>query len=541
MRRWNGWGDTSVHYHLPATAARFIEDVLGPGRPQIDATLAEVAATVPPSPLPPHPLVAADALTRTLHARGQSLPDWVDLRSGRVSSFPAGVALPRTAADIRALLEFAARSGACVIPYGGGTSVVGHLTPPADVPALVISLARMGRMLRLDAPCRLATFEAGVAGPALEAQLRPHGLTLGHVPQSFEYSTLGGWVASRSSGQQSLRYGRIEQLFAGGRLEAPGGTLEFPPFPASAAGPDLRQLLLGSEGRLGVITEATVRVTPLPQWEETHAIFFPQWGSALEAARALAQAALPLAMLRLSTPVETATNLAVAGHPRAIAAIKAYLRTRGAAADRCMLLLGLAGEGRAVAFARREALALAGRCGGISLGQTLGREWTKGRFRTPYLRNALWEQGYAVDTMETATTWDRVPALVEAIAADLGAALAPWGERAHVFTHLSHLYPSGSSVYTTVLFRLSPDPDELLARWRALKAAASAAIMAHGGTISHQHGVGADHAPYLAREKGDLGLEALRGAFAPLDPQGIMNPGKLISDPAYRRPGVATS
>lgn len=528
MRRWNGWGDAEVHAHVPDTAARFIAAALGPGRPRVDATLAEVAAAAPASPLPTHPLVATDALSRTLHARGQSLPDWVDLRYGRVNSFPAGVAMPRSAAEVRALLAYASASGARVIPYGGGTSVVGHLTPSADAPSLVVSMARMRRLLGLDADGRLATFEAGVAGPGLEAQLRPHGLTLGHYPQSFEYSTLGGWIAARSSGQQSLRYGRIEQLFAGGRIETPAGGLALPPFPASAAGPDLRQLVLGSEGRLGVITEATVRLTPLPETEETLAVFFPDWGRALEAARALAQAGLPLAMLRLSTPVETATNLAVAGHARAIAALEAYLALRGMAREKCMLLLGFAGEAAAADYARRGALALVARHGGTSLGPALGRQWTKGRFRTPYLRNALWEQGYAVDTMETAATWAQVPALVHGIGLALSRALEPWGERAHAFTHLSHVYPSGSSVYTTVIFRLCDDPDELLERWRALKAAASAAIVAHGGTISHQHGVGVDHAPYLGAEKGELGLAALRGAFARLDPDGIMNPGKLL-------------
>jgi alkyldihydroxyacetonephosphate synthase len=246
------------------------------------------------------------------------------------------------------------------------------------------------------------------------------------------------------------------------------------------------------------------------------------------AARALAQSGLPLAMLRLSTPIETTTNLAVAGHPRAIGAIEGYLRLRGIAAGKCLLLLGLVGDEAVVGATRRAALAFIADHGGLSLGAALGRQWTKGRFRTAYLRNTLWEHGYAVETMETATTWTRVPALAEAIAAALGAALAPWGERVHVFTHLSHVYPSGSSIYTTVLFRLTPDPDELMARWSALKAAASEAILAHGGTISHQHGVGLDHAPYLAREKGALGLDALRGAFVRLDPQGIMNPGKLL-------------
>lgn len=528
MRRWNGWGDDRTHYDLPAAGARFIAERVGPGGHRLDASFDDVVATVPPSRLPEHPLVARDAVTRARHARGQSLPDWAELRYGRVTRFPDGVAFPEREADVRELLRLAAAWGAVVIPYGGGTSVVGHLSPLGDRPTLTVSLARMGRLLALDEACRLATFEAGVSGPDLEAQLRARGYTLGHFPQSFEYSTLGGWVATRSSGQQSLRYGRIEQLFAGGRVETPAGPLDLPVLPASAAGPDLRQLVLGSEGRAGIITQATVRVSPLPAREESHAIFFPRWSQAVDAARELAQSGLPLAMLRLSTPIETATNLAIAGHERAIAALEALLAARGLRAEKCMLLLGIAGNVPTVAATRRAALALVARHGGVSLGQSLGRQWTKNRFRTPYLRNSLWERGYAVDTMETALEWCRVSALVDGLGAALPHALAPWNERCHVFTHLSHVYPTGSSVYTTVVFRLAPTLDELLARWRALKAAASETIVAHGGTISHQHGVGTDHAGYLRAEKGDLGIAAIGGAIQQLDPDGIMNLGKLL-------------
>lgn len=529
MRRWNGWGDESISSHLPDSAVAFLAERVGPGTPPFDATLGDALAAVPPALLPEHPLFSRDPLTRLLHARGQSLPDWVALRSGSVDSFPDAVAFPESADQIRELLQVAAAWGARVVPYGGGTSVVGHITPPAGpAPVLTISMRRLNRLLRLDPQSRLASFGAGVTGPDLEAQLRARGLTLGHFPQSFEYSTLGGWVATRSSGQQSLRYGRIEQLFAGGRLETPAGPIELPPYPASAAGPDLRQLVLGSEGRLGVITEATVRVTPLPAREETHAVFFPGWEPGLAATRTLAQSGLPLAMLRLSTAEETATNLALAGRPRVIAAVQRYLAMRGIGPEACMLLIGLAGDEEFVSAARRAALALSARHGGVSLGRTFGRQWTKNRFRTPYLRNAAWEHGYAIDTLETAAPWERVPALVDAIEAALHAAIAAAGERVHAFTHLSHVYPGGSSIYTTLVFRLAADPAETLRRWRLLKEAASRAVLAHGGTISHQHGVGLDHRDYLAAEKGELGLAALRAAFAAFDPQGIMNPDKLV-------------
>ncbi len=529
MRRWNGWGDESVVYPLPARAPGYLEDLVGPGAPPCDAALADVLAAVPATRLPGHSLVSTAPLERLRHARGQSLPDWVALRSGRLEALPDGVAYPTSSAEVRELLCYAAAVGARLIPYGGGTSVVGHVDPvPGEAPVLTVDMGRMNALLHWDEVSQLATFGAGIAGPDLEAHLRARGHTLGHFPQSFEYSTLGGWIATRSSGQQSLGYGRIERLFAGGRLEAPVGTLELPSFPASAAGPDLRELVLGSEGRLGILTAATVRVTPLPECEEFPAVFFPSFDDGHAAARQIVQARLPLSMLRLSTAAETVTTLVLAGHERLIAALERLLAIRGVADGKCMLILGCTGSRSLVRFARKEALEIARQHGGVYVGRVFGRQWHKSRFRTPYLRNTLWENGYAIDTLETAAGWNQVAALVAAIETALRTSLEAWGERAHVFTHLSHLYPHGSSIYTTYLFRLAPDPDDTLQRWQAMKAAASQAILAHGGTISHQHGVGRDHLPYVAAEKGALGLAALRDLCARFDPQGVMNPGKMI-------------
>ncbi len=529
MKRWNGWGDDSIAYHLPGKATTYLNEWVGAATPPVDAALDEVVVAVPPSRLPPHPLVNTAAEERVWHARGQSLPDWVALRSGRISTFPDGVARPSTADEVAALISYAQATGARLIPYGGGTSVVGHITPLAtDAPVLTVNLRRLNQLHDFDETSRLATFGAGAAGPEIEAQLRARGYTFGHFPQSFEQSTLGGWVVTRSSGQQSLSYGRIEELFAGGRLIAPAGMIYLPPFPASAAGPDLRQLVLGSEGRLGILTEATVRITPLPEVEAFHALFFPDFESGLAAARRMVQARLPLSMLRLSTPRETTTTLALAGHERLIGLLETLLAARRVGDEKCMLLVGFTGQKTAVRASRQAALEIAGEQGGVHVGRRFGEQWIEGRFRTPYLRNTLWERGYAVDTLETAATWKQVPALLEGIEAALHSALAEMGERVHVFTHLSHMYPQGASIYTTYLFRIAADPEETLHRWRCLKHAASAAIVARQGTISHQHGVGLDHMPYLAAEKGELGLAALQHTFHCFDPDGLMNPGKLL-------------
>ena len=528
MRRWNGWGDDTVTYPLHEGPRQFLEGLVGPGTPPRDATLEEVVATVPPSRLPPHKLVSDDPVARVRHARGQSLPDWIAVRSGQIPAFPDGVAHPVTDSQVRDLIHYAGEVGASLIPYGGGTSVVGHVNPlPGDGPVLTVNLGRLNRLRHFDETSHLATFGAGITGPDLEAQLRARDCTLGHFPQSFEFSTLGGWIVTRSSGQQSLGYGRIEKLFAGGHLEAPAGSLALPPFPASAAGPDLREVVLGSEGRLGILTEVTVRVAPQPEQEAFHAVFLPDFDRGREAVREIMQARLPLSMLRLSTAVETQTTLALAGRERLIGALERLLLLRGIGEDKCMLLLGFAGREALVKVARKEALAIASQHGGVHVGRTFGNEWHKSRFRTPYLRNTLWELGYAIDTLETATDWAGIPAMVQAIESSLRTGLEEQGERVHVFTHLSHLYPYGSSIYTTYLYRVAPDPDQTLRRWEVLKTAASRAIVMQGCTISHQHGIGTDHLPYLMEEKGPLGMAAIRGLCTCFDPEGIMNPGKL--------------
>jgi alkyldihydroxyacetonephosphate synthase len=529
MRRWNGWGDDSILYSVPASAISFLGRLVGPGHRPKDMSLQEVLARVPKSRLPTHSMVSTDPLSRLHHARGQSFPNWVDLRTGQINSFPDGVAYPMSNEDVIDLLQFAFRAGIHLIPYGGGTSVVGHIDPiKSKTPILTIDMSRMNCLLDIDTQSLLATFQAGVSGPDLEAQLRAHGFTLGHFPQSFEHSTLGGWVATRSSGQQSLRYGRIEKLFAGGRLETPLGELKLPSFPASAAGPDLREMVLGSEGRLGILTEACVRLSPISESEEFHAVFFPDFQHGIEAVKQILLAGLSLCMLRLSTSNETSTTLSLAGHENLIGALERLLAIRGLGEGKCMLLLGFSGKSILVRINRSEALNITAKLSGVHVGKTFGEQWHKNRFRTPYLRNTLWEMGYGVDTLETATDWGNTPMMVEQIETALRSSVSDFGERVHIFTHLSHVYPYGSSIYTTYLFRLADDREETLARWQGMKSAASQAITTLGGTISHQHGVGMDHMPYLAAEKGTLGMAAISTLCHQFDPKGIMNPGKLV-------------
>ncbi len=536
MQRWNGWGDDTITYPLPEAATHFMAAAVGPTTPPHDATLAQAIALVPESRLPPHPQGAVEPQERVRHARGHSLPDWIATRSGRIPTFPDGVAYPTDDAEVRDLIRYAGEVGARLIPYGGGTSVVGHINPlPGDAPVLSVNMGRLNRLRAFDVVSQLATFGAGILGPDLEAQLRARGATLGHFPQSFEFSTLGGWVASRSSGQQSFYYGRIEDLFAGGHVETPAGPLDLPPHPARAAGPDLRPLVLGAEGRFGIITEATVRVSPLPEYEAFHAMFFPDWESGHTAVREVAQARLPVSMLRLSNAVETQTTLIMAGHERLVGLAERALGALRMREGKCLLLFGVTGRKKLAQRARRDLIAIARAHKGLHVGQYMGGKWREGRFLSAYLRNTLWELGYAVDTLETALPWSAVPATIEEIQAALCAGLQDIDERVHAFAHLSHIYPHGASLYVTYLFRLAldpagthVDPDETLRRWQTLKGIASQIIVAAGGTISHQHGVGVDHLAYLPAEKGKLGTSVLEAARQTFDPQGLMNPGKLL-------------
>jgi alkyldihydroxyacetonephosphate synthase len=528
MKRWNGWGNVDTDYPVPASAEAYLVNFFGGLDPQPDAVYESVLKSVPASRLPVHPLVDVSAAERLAHARGQSTPDWVALRSGRVPAFPDGVAFPTSEDQVRDLMAYAKKTGAIVIPYGGGSSVVGHINAPkSDAPVLTISLEKMTRLLDLDETSRVANFEAGVPGPELERVLHARGYTLGHFPQSHEYSTLGGWIASRSSGQQSYHYGRIEQLFAGGRMETPRGLVELPHFPASAAGPDVKEMVLGSEGRMGIITSAKVRVSPVPEAEEFYGVFFPSWEQGAAAVRQIVQERTPVSMLRLSNPQETETTLILSGKSWVGPATKG-LTMIGYGPTRCLMVFGVTGTAAHVRRTRSRTAAICRRHGGLFVGTVVGHTWEKARFYSPYLRNTLWERGVAIDTLETALPWAQVMEASQAIPASIVSAMEKFGEKVLAFAHLSHVYRDGASIYTTFLFRRPADPDELLARWGAMKAAASKTIHKYGGTITHQHGVGTDHAPYLNEEKGALGMDAVRAACRVFDPDGMMNPGKLF-------------
>jgi alkyldihydroxyacetonephosphate synthase len=547
--RWNGWGwaahqdDLAARAEvwdwlagelgmpsLLATPARPLDEIsLAPSR--LDpATRESLAAIVGPD------RVHDDKFERAFHALGQSYHDLLRLRAGDLSRAPDAVIYPRSSDEVLSLLAFASERSLAVVPYGGGTSVVGGVTAERGTfeAVIAVDLSGMNQVLGIDAEARTARAEAGIYGPALEKALQAQGFTLGHYPQSFEFSTLGGWIAHRGAGQQSNRYGKAEEWLLAVALATPRGLFATKDFPASAAGPRLTDLIAGSEGAFGIVTEATIRIHASPERVEDRAYLFRDFAGGAQAIREAVQAEIPVAMLRLSDAEETRFYRAfgsVGKRPGLSDWIaKRVLDARKFTAEACAMIASFEGDAASVRDSRRRFGEIAKRHGAMSLGTRPGERWRHGRFHGPYLRDPMLDRGLGVDTLETATTWPRVASLCAAVRKALEAAIletAPRpGARGVVMSHISHSYPDGASLYFTYIFPRALDRE--IAQWQAIKRAASDAIVANGGTISHHHGVGEDHLPWTRQEKGELGVEILRAIKRTLDPKGILNPGKLI-------------
>jgi alkyldihydroxyacetonephosphate synthase len=538
--KWWGWGEEGHSFSLP-DPERFwglVADRLGElgVSPRIESL---DAITLSPSHLEGEALaalrrivgddaVAIDTAQRAVYSLGKGYRDAVRIRRGEVPHPTDAVVRPQTEEQVAAVLAEAARRGVAVIPFGGGTSVVGGVEPTGERPTITLDLQHLARVLSIDPVSATATVQAGILGPALEDQLGARGFTLGHFPQSFQFSSLGGWIATRSGGQKSTLYGKIEERVQSLRLSFPGGAIATRDVPAAAAGPDLNQLIVGSEGILGVITQATVRLSPSPQHLEYRGYLFPAFPAGVEAAREMMQRELTPAVLRLSDETETAINLVFRSTPRGLAAAieKAggwYLARRGVSLDRAsVLILGFEGEEAAVSSQWQRAKPILRRWGGVSVGRSPGRAWERSRYEAPYLRDVLLDRAILVDTLETATTWDRYLALYATVRDALAGAL---GERSLVMAHLSHSYPHGGSIYFT--FIAPQEQGREIEQWERAKKSATQAIVASGAALSHHHGIGSDHRPWMAAYLGPGGARALTALKQAFDPQDIMNPGKL--------------
>ena len=534
-RRLGRWGFEGESFPpSPRLTDWLLREVGPPGRPWPDSP--QDLRLAPARELPVMPVaVSSDPRDRLAHARGQGLPDMLRLRIGSLPAAPDAVVRPGSAGEVEAVVAICAATQVRVVPWGGGTSVTGGVNAVDDPrPSLVLQLERLSGLTALDEVSRLATFGPGTPGPRVEAELATHGLTLGHYPQSWELATVGGWVATRSSGQESLGYGRIEDMVAGLELVAPSGRLELPALPASAAGPDLRQLVLGSEGRLGVITGATLRVRPRPEGVDVTAVLLPDLESGLAAVREVVRSDVGLTMVRLSDGAETEVAMAVGLAGSALGPwVERYLRLRGRGPGSCLLLAGAAGDHDRRRAVLDEALEIVRPYRPVSLGLSPGRHWLRDRFRHPYLRDGLLDLGWATDTLETAVPWARAAETRVRVAGAMASALAHEAERVAVLCHVSHPYVDGASLYFTFFFRLADDLEANLARWARIKRAAGKALVASGATITHHHGVGQWHAPWLDSEIGLLGHDLLGAAARAMDPAEVLNPHVLL-DPTDR-------
>lgn len=536
--RWWGWGDPAHPAGLPPHALEFLREHVGVAeRPRPPVALEHVRLDAPAisqtalsglRALLGEEGVRDDHGERVLHAAGKGYPDLVRLRAGEPEGAPDAILRPTSHEQVRAVLELCARESLAVVPFGGGTSVVGGLAPLRGEHAAVVSLdlGALCDVIELDAESHTVRVGAGMRAPALEARLAAQGLTLGHFPQSFQYVSLGGCAATRSAGQASTGYGAIEKMVLGLRLAAPAAEIELAPMPATAAGPGLRATLVGSEGTLGAITEVALRVRRAPAQRLYEGAFFEDLAGGAAALRELSERhALP-DVARLSDEAETRMSLALAGSGGVKGRLgRAYLGARGYRPG-CLAILGFEGDEDDVAFRRARAKEAVHRHGGVGVGRSPGRAWVRGRFDAPYLRDDLLTHGVMVETLETATQWSNLLALHGAVAGAIDGALRAQGTPGLVMCHVSHVYESGASLYFTFVARQREGGE--VAQWRAVKEAACEAIVAGGGTITHHHAVGRDHAPWLEREIGSGGVQALRALKERLDPSGIMNPGKLL-------------
>jgi alkyldihydroxyacetonephosphate synthase len=515
------WSDARLD--LPARTKEFVADVVGPGSPWSFAEPAEP----PASRLTPAECIdlaggldqiRTDAAARQSAAWGMS---FLDLVRQRAQSIPDAVLVPSSASEVDRIIQWCVEHDVVIVPRGGGTSVVGGLSGPSDDRRWIsVDLSSLNVMNPPDLINDVITVGPGVTGPALEAVLTRVGRVFGHFPQSWERATIGGYAATRSAGQNSTGYGRIEDLVVAANLVTPIGGWHVGHLPATSVGPNLLRYVLGSEGTLGVFTDLTLRIRPRPQVRRAEGAMAPNWGAGMSALRSLVQNDVAPSVIRLSDVAETRGTWRMSA-PSGFAGglIKGYLRARGAAQG-CLLIMDWHGSSAMVEATRTEAWRLLRSHGVIPLGGAVGRTWVRHRFDGPYLRDQLVRDGYFVETFETSSSWDTLDT-VHARVEEIVSTAAP---RSYLMSHISHAYSTGASLYFTIIAT-----GDLVNHWPNLKRDLTDALTTAGGTASHHHGMGLDHAPWLAAEVGSVGLQAIRAVKQTVDPSNIMNPAILAA------------
>jgi alkyldihydroxyacetonephosphate synthase len=558
--KWWGWGDERVaftHDDKPELAP-FIERAIdvradaAASRPvgfdELDvpepALGADLRAALEAAVGPAH--ISTDALDRVVHARGKSLRDLVRHRGGDLGRLPDVVVRPGGEPEVEAIVRAVLDADAVLIPFGGGTNISGSLEAPGDEERTVVSLdvTRMDRVLEIDDVSRIARVQAGAFGPALEAQLNARGFTMGHFPDSFTHSTLGGWIATRSSGMQSDKYGDIAELTRAVRVVTPTGTLVTRPVPSTSTGPSVREMVLGSEGRLGVITEATIHVHRVPERRIILGYLLPDWRRALRAMRAIAESDASPSVTRVSDGPETRFSFATRKAPTTLDRLKskgltAFLERKasfGDLEDMCLAFVGYEGSKAHVATQRKLVGKIVGAHGGLCIGASPGELYDQKKFDTPYIRDYLLDRGALADVSETSAPWGTLPLLYDNVMAAARGAFSDLGVRGYVMCHLSHSYHAGACLYFTFAFRPGP-VGEAIDQYDRVKGAIQQAFIDSGATLSHHHAVGTEHARWLEEDISAPGVEMIRALFDGVDPGANLNPGKIVGPAA--RPVVA--
>lgn len=555
--KWWGWGldDVAFRWDNKPAFAPFARDKIGldllastpAPEPRLDAfdvpasRLGDDARTALTDVVGEDQLLLDDEI-RVVHSFGRSVTDLFRARTGDFSRIVDGVVYPGTEDEVQRILQAVLDHDLVLIPYGGGSCISGSVTPAVDEerPVLTLNLGRMRRVLEIDDTSGLARVDAGVYGPDLEEQLNAEGWTLGHFPDSFTYSTLGGWAATRSSGMQSDKYGDIAGIVRGLRLVHPRGVLSVTALPGQSDGPSLREMVIGSEGRLGVITEATVQVHRIAPVRQVIAYMYPDWEHGIRGMHAIARSTeVSPTFTRLSDGPETRFSLTMVKEPSSVKgrvaaaaqeALFAYLRRKGWETSETMCISYVCFEGSKESVARQEGIvkSLVKANGGITLGAGPGAIYDQKKFDTPYLRDFLLGFGVFGDVSDTATPWSRLNEMHTSAVDAAYKALGELDRPGFLFCHMSHSYHSGACLYFTFAFPYSEE-GAALEEYQHVKKAIQQSFIDHGGTLSHHHAVGTEHQPWIEQDITPVGVSILQDLFSTSDPGRNLNPGKIVS------------
>lgn len=558
QQKWWGWGEEGLAYRyedkpkFPGFVQKMVGvDITRPVKPippfsSLDVPASEISDELRAKFVDAigEKYVQTDDETRVVHAYGKGVRDLIRIRKGDLGRIPDVVLYPGTQEEVEAIVDASVEADAVLIPFGGGSNIVAALeAEPGETRQVIsVNLGRMSKVLEIDETSGLAHIQAGVFGPDMEDQLKARGWTMGHHPDSFVWSTLGGWIATRSSGMQSDKYGDIADIVRGLTMVMPGQVLQLRPLPSSSSGPSVREMVLGSEGRLGVITSAWVNVHRIPEVRELQAYFFPTYEDGLKACEQIVSSDASVMMARVSDPIETQYIMAngkKSGRVSSLAnkAIQKIMLQKGWDLEKiAMSFIGFEGSANHVRYEKGLVGKIVKDNGGMGVGKGPGTLYDQKKYDTPYIRDFMLDRGLICDVSETTTPWKYAAEIHAKIVDRFAKAMDDLGVRGVVFCHLSHSYHSGACQYFT--FAIADDSDNQEATYDAAKRVIQQSFMDFHGTVSHHHGVGEEHSPWMDQDISPAGVFIQRKLFEGVDPGRNLNPGKIIHD---GEPGISSN